>query len=89
MDRGRGARDKERRERVKRCMKRTYNGSLSVYQCSMGDTGRRRILFDFMGFTMNNDVINSKSDIKKGVVLLYVSLRAIISPQMMKSKKKK
>lgn len=44
---------------------------------------------DFMGFTMNNDVINSKSDIKKGVVLLYVSLRASISLQMMKSKKKK
>lgn len=49
---------------------------------------------DFMGFTMNNDVINSKSDIKKGVVLLYVSLRApkdtiCITLQMMKSKKKK
>ncbi len=42
----------------------------------MGDRGRRRIVSDFMGFTMNNDVI---FDLKKGVVLLYVSLRAIIS----------
>lgn len=64
-------------------MKRTDNGSLSVYQCSMGDGGRRRILSDFMDFTKKN-VINSK--FFKGVVLWCVSLRAIISPQM-KSKK--
>ncbi len=40
-----------------------------------------------MGFTMNNDVINSKSDIKKGVVLLYVSLRASISLQWWSQKR--
>lgn len=38
--------------------------------------GRRRISSDLMGFTMNHDVL---FDLKRGVVLLYVSLRAIIS----------